>query len=332
MQRNSILPLLLLAVPVLSQAQPVLTFANTAPTPGSSFTLHYGPYVSPGEAGADRHWDLSALQTDSTVFIERVQPGTTPNGTAFPGATVAEVGSEATMYFRSASDGVYFVGSDADLVIYNTDQAKYLPFPCTYQTSWTDAFAAEFEVEDIQVFRSGQVSGVADGYGSLTMPSGTESNVLRVHWHEETLDSTDLFSMRTVYDSYLFYGVGRSYPLAQLVTTSVEFFDQTSTITYAQWVDEVSTGTPEPTHVDRQLDLYPVPTQGILHFNLPPTFSGTPLIVITDAAGRTVRGLPTARWSGSTGRLDLSGLAPGLYQFTAIDEHGQRAVRSMVVE
>ncbi|MFN8408309.1 MAG: hypothetical protein U0V45_03085 [Flavobacteriales bacterium] len=96
-----------IAIASFAHAQPVLTFTGNAPAPGSTRTLHYGPYVSPGGSGANQNWDLSALTTDSTILIQHVQPGTTPNGASFPGSTVAETGAAATMFFRSASDGVY---------------------------------------------------------------------------------------------------------------------------------------------------------------------------------------------------------------------------------
>lgn len=330
MKHTSTLALLLLAAS-FTQAQPVLTFADNAPVAGSSFILHYGPYLTPGNAGAGQTWDLSALATDSVVFIQRVAPGTTPNGASFPGTTVAETGDVAAMYFRSANDGMYLVGSDADLVIFYSDQAKYLPFPCTYQTNWTDDFASVFEVDDTEIFRSGTVNGTADGYGTLHLPSGTENDVLRIHWHEETIDSTQLFSFLSVYDSYLYYAVGRSYPLVQLVTTSVTFMGQTTTTSYAQWVDALSTGTEERTDAS-DLPMYPVPAQGVLHFSLPLTFSGTPVINLTDAAGRSVRNLAPPTMDGRSGQLDVSGLAPGVYLFTAIDAFGQRAARTMVIE
>lgn len=332
MKRSSTL-FLILATSGLSQAQPVLTQAANAPTAGTSYTMHYGAYVAPGAAGANQHWDLSALVSDSTNLIQLVQPSSTPNGTSFPGATVSETGATATMYFRTAPDGMYFVGSDADLVIVNSDQAKYLPFPCTYQTAWSDDFASTFEAEDFQVFRSGTLTGMVDGYGSVILPSGTENNVLRIRWHEETIDSTEFFVMHTTYDSYLFYAVGRSYPLAQLVTATASFLGQTTTITYAQWVGGLSTNTPEMPEVSTpEVDLYPVPTSGLLNFTLPASFSGTPLITITNTAGRTVRQLPGAKWNGRGGQVDVGTLAAGIYTLTAIDENGHRAARTFVVQ
>lgn len=330
MKRSTTLALFI-AIASFAHAQPVLTFTGNAPAPGSTRTLHYGPYVSPGGSGAIQNWDLSALTTDSTILIQHVQPGTTPNGASFPGSTVAETGAAATMFFRSASDGVYLVGSDADLVIPYTDQARYLPFPCTYQTNWTDDFASVFDSDGFNVFRSGTVDGTADGYGTVTMPFGTVDDVLRVHWHEETTDSTLLFTMQHTYDGYLYYVAGSSHPLAQLVSESVTFMGQTTTHNHAQWVADVSTQVPNDA-VLPVASLYPVPTYDILNFNLPASFSGLPLISITDAQGRSVLERSMVQVDGRSGRADVSSLAPGTYHLTATDELGQRAARSFLVE
>jgi hypothetical protein len=324
---------LLLAAAASVQAQPVLTFPANAPMPGNSCTLHFSPYVDPGAPGANQSWDLSTLASDSTVLIQHVAPTSTDNGASFPGATVAETGTGANMYFRSASDGIYFVGSDADgLVIFNSDQGKYLPFPCTYQSTWTDQSEAQYSSEDFESHRHTMITGTVDGYGSVAMPSGTATDVLRVHWHEETTDSTDFFTILSVNDSYIFYSASRSYPLAQLITASVSFPGATNTVQYARWVDDITTGIPTVDNSAGKPELYPVPTSGILNFNLPTTMSGRPLITITDGQGRPVRALRPTQLSDRGGHMDLSGLAPGIYHFSAIDEQGQRSERDFVIQ
>ena len=317
----------------LANAQPVLTFSGNAPVAGTSYTLHYSPYVSPGQAGADQAWNLAALGTDSMDVIQLVLPAATANGPSFPGSTVAETGAAASMYWRAAADGMYFVGSDAsDLLIVNSDEGKYLPFPCTYQTTWSDDVIAAFTSDGFDVFRNGTITGTADGYGTLTMPFGNVNDVLRIHWHEETSDSTEFFVFESVYDSYLYYAAGQSYPLVQLVSTSITFMGQTTTTEYAQWVDELNTGATGTSGPEHGMDLFPVPVSGTLNISLPEHFSGSPLLAITDAEGRTVRGGRNASVTGRRGSIDVVDLAAGMYQLTAVDENGQRATRRFIVD
>ena len=88
--------LFILAIVTGVQAQPVLTFPENAPVPGTSYLLHFGPFVDPGSAGADQTWDLSGLTTDSTMNIVLAAPGMVIGNEAFPGATVAETPAAPT--------------------------------------------------------------------------------------------------------------------------------------------------------------------------------------------------------------------------------------------
>lgn len=315
-------------------AQPVLTFAAQAPQPGISYDMRYSPFVPPGAAGANQVWDLTALSTDSTRLIQLVAPANTPNGALFAASTVAETGSAAVMYFRSASDGVFNVGSDADgLLIVNSDQGRYLPFPCTYQTSWTDAVAAQFTVDGFDIARSGTITGEADGFGTLILPTGSVGNVLRIHWIQEIVDASAFFDMTTTTDSYLYYAVGQPYPLAQLVSTTITMMGNTITEQYAQWVGgDLSTALPAQRSDVNEADVFPVPAHDRLSFNLPKHFSGTPLITVSDPSGKRVKHLGPMMLSGGNGQLDVSGLAPGIYVLSAIDELGQRATARFVVQ
>jgi hypothetical protein len=317
----------------LAHAQPVLTHAGNAPQPGTTYTMRYGPYVQPGSAGVNQTWDLSGLVTDSTRMIMLVQPAATQHGTSFSSSTVAETGADAVMYFRSATDGVYFVGSEADgLLIVHSDQGSYLPFPCTYQTEWTDAVAAQFTVDGIDVDRTGTITGVADGHGTLILPTGEVNDVLRIHWHQEIQDVSPFFAFGTITDSHLFYVSGQSYPLVQLVTTTSTFFGQTTTMQHAQWVGDLSTGISATQGASQGMNVYPVPARDRLMFNLPVHFSGSPLITITDGNGRRVQGLRAVKVTGTQGHADVSGLPAGVYHFLAIDELGQRATARFIVQ
>lgn len=323
----------LMASATLTNAQPVLTFPSNVPTLGTSHTIHASVYRSPGSAGADQNWDLSELTSDSITLVQYVAPGTTVNGALFPNSTVAQTGDDVNLYYRGASDGLYLMGTHADevLIIYS-DEAKHLPFPCAYQTSWTDQSAAEFEIQGFTDHRSGSITGTADGYGTLTLPNGTYDNVLRIHLLEELVDSTEFFTFQTVNERYIFFSAAYSYPLALVNTTLLSIFGQTDTIRSAQWMEDPGTAVPRVERDSDQLDLFPVPASDILHFTWPEIMNGQPVVSITDAQGRTVRNLPGFRMQGRSGQLDLRGLPPGIYQFAAIDEQGKRAVRKFVIQ
>ncbi|MEO8591567.1 MAG: T9SS type A sorting domain-containing protein [Flavobacteriales bacterium] len=323
----------ILALAAAANAQPVLTFATNGSAPGSSYTLRYGPYVDQGTSGADQTWDLSALATDSMDVITLVDPATTTNGATFPTATVAETGGDAVMYFRTAADGMYLAGSDADgLLIPYSDEGKYLVFPCNYTDTWSDDAAAEFDVQGTLVTRTATITGEADGYGTLIMPTWSASDVLRIHWHEEADDATDLFTVQSVYDSYLYFVVGQSYPIAQLVHTELTILGNTTILEHAQWVDELSTGTMEHARATDRIEVFPMPAQETVNITLPATMHGACTFSVADVQGRTMSSLPATELSNGKGTLDVSTLTPGLYLLTATDVLGTIATARLVVE
>ncbi len=310
------------ALALTAHAQPVLTFTDNAPMPGQSYILRYSPFVDPGASGANQTWDLSSLVTDSLDNLLLVDPTTTMNGASFPTATVAETGADAIMYWRSAADGMYLTGSDAgDALIPYSDEGRYLPYPCAYLDNWNDSVASQFDIQGIQVDRAGFIEGEADGHGTLIMPTWSVTDVLRVHWHEETTDAAPLFDVVSLYDSYLYFVVGQSYPIVQVVHTEVTILGQTEVHEHAQWVDELSTYAREMTSSTEGLTVYPVPANDVIRVTLPRGMRASTLLSIIDANGRT---MTTLSAGDALSGIDISGLAPGIYQITANDGNAAR--------
>lgn len=316
-----------LAFTLTVQAQPTLTFATNAPVAGTAYTIERGPYVSPGNAGAMQSWDLSGLTSDSTAALQLVVPSSTTNGASFPTATVAEVSDPVTTYYRITADGIGFAGSDdGTSLIVNTPAPRYLAFPCSMGTTWSTPYAATFTYDGNAVFRSGTVSGEADGYGTLAMPWGTVQDVLRIHLMNVVQDSMELFTLDYTYDSYLYYRVGQSYPIAQLVTATIDVgFGQPQVEQFSRWAGEISTGIATPSTANGDLRLYPNPTSGEVTMDVPAGMEANTAVSVTDAAGRLVHQEQALAINGATARLDLRDLAPGLYTVQLTDGRGRRA-------
>jgi len=293
-----------------AHAQPTLTHATNAPTVGTSYTLHYGAYHAPGDAGANATWDLTGLTSDSTALITFVDPATTPEGASFPDATVAQVGGGSTMYYHVAGSGVSLAGSVGDgVVIPYSDMGLYLPFPCTYQTTWSDTEGATFVPDGTPVTRTGTATGTADGHGTLVLPGGTTvANVLRVHWTETVTDATSLFSISYTFNSHLYYVPGVDHPLAQLVESVMNFNGFTDTVRFSQWVDELTLGAAEPEAARPAMRVWPNPASEVLHVAVPD--AGAATLDLYDATGRKVRSVPA---TGPQTTLDVADLPAGLY-------------------
>lgn len=311
-----------------AHAQPTLTFASNAPVVGTQYTLHYdGEYVSPGNAGAMQTWDLTGLATDSIDVLEMVAPSSTTNGDQFPNATVAELSSPVTTYYQVTPEGISFAGSDdGTSLIVNAPMPKYVAFPCTMGSTWSTPHAAEFTYDDNEVFRSGTVSGHADGYGTVIMPWGTVDNVLRIHLQNVMQDSLALFTMDYTYDSYLYYVPGQSYPLAELVTATIDMGFGNPTVTqFCRWTGEISTGVVAMPPTGNELSAYPNPTNDVVNFAVPTGMAANATVTVLDASGRAVQQERPVVMSGSTAQVDLRQLVPGIYTLVIADRDGARA-------
>lgn len=311
-----------------AHAQPTLTFATNAPVIGTQYTLHYdGAYVDPGNAGAMQTWDLTGLATDSIDVLQMVAPSSTPNGGQFPSATIAELSSPVTTYYQVTPDGIRFAGSDdGTSIIANAPMPRYLAFPCTMGSTWSTPHAAQFTLEGMEVFRSGTVTGHADGYGTAIMPWGTVQNVLRIHLQNVMQDSLELFTMDYTYDSYLYYVSGQSYPLAELVTATIDMGFGSPTVTqFCRWTGELSTGVDAPGFAGRNLTVYPNPASDAATIAVPAGMQANPSLTVLDAAGRAVHQQRLEVKGGGLAQVDVRGLMPGIYTLVIIDRAGLRA-------
>lgn len=306
-----------------AHAQPTLTAATSTPQAGTTFTVHFGPYVQPGSAGPDRTWDLSALSTDSSLTAQYVNAANTTNGAQFPTATIAEVNDQVTQYYRVASDGIHFAGSDdGTSLIVHTPQGTYLPFPCTFGTTWSSPQNATFMFDETEVERTGTFTGEVDGYGTLVMPDGSIPNVLRVHWTHELVDDLGFFSIDHTYDSYAFFVAGQAWPIAELATSTLDFGGGPTTQQFSRWSGDISTSFFSRSQV--QLSVFPNPATDALNIMWPADFGPRAAVSIMDAAGRAIMLGRYDAVEGRTQRIDIRAFRPGRYQLIIVSEKGQR--------
>lgn len=88
----------------------------------------------------------------------------------------------------------------------------------------------------------------------------------------------------------------------------------------AHWLVQPLVGLNE--HGSSEMQLYPNPSTGVIHFSGANEGSGSTVSVV-DPTGRVLR---TARYYGDSGTLDLTGLAPGQYEL----QHSSRTSVTMI--
>lgn len=329
MERSSVL-LTFCAINLSVFAQPVLTQATNSPAAGNAYTINFGPYLAPGGAGANQIWNLTTLATDSSLAVQFVPPASTPNAAQFPTATVAEMSTLVTQYYRVAADGIHFAGSDdGTSVIVHAPQGKFLAFPCTFGTSWSTPQNAAFTIEGMPVTRTGTFNGHADGYGTLVMPGATIPNVLRVHWTHTLQDALDLFTISYIYDSYAYFVAGQSHPIVELVTASTDVGSGPIVNQFSRWSGDISTSIKALRKVE--IAVFPNPASDEVNITLPDSFGTASHITIVDMAGRTVLNKMLPGTNTRNARIDVSSLFSGIYQLTVITTDGQRSTVPLVV-
>jgi len=202
-------------------------------------------------------------------------------------------------------DGMYIPNGGIDIPY--SDAENLLQYPVTYNTSYTDNFACTIMGYD----RHGSVSVVADGYGTLIMPYGTVTNVLRVKASETYADYMSGVAV-TNYTSvnYYWYKVGIRNNLFQLSTlnSNGSLYQQ-----YGLYIDGTHVGINEISDKQSSFDCYPNPATDIITMELLQTStSNKNNIIVSDLSGKELIKQELNQFSNKT-EIDISSLSSGIY-------------------
>lgn len=143
---------------------------------------------APGDSGTDVTWDMSTLtETEEQYFLFR-DPSETLWADDFPEATMAGISWEENVtYYKLDDVGLNVVGeasiinqSDTFLLTYDNDET-FIELPQMYNDMTSDEFSGTSSALGFNVPFTGNVNLEVDGEGTLILPNGTYSNVLRYH-------------------------------------------------------------------------------------------------------------------------------------------------------
>jgi hypothetical protein len=213
---------MLLLIATFTTAQPTITTAEL-PIAGTGWvTANDTSYLSailPG--GANANWNYAGLQnhgTDTTLFLSAAG---TPYENDFPGSNlVIDDGSGGWTYFTANSSGLSANGTyDPSFGVVNlTPPSIYCPVPFTFNDTRSATSSAQIDVDsggtNLRINLSIQSTLLADGYGSLTLPNRTYTNVLRIK-------STDLTTFTISIE--LIAGTGIYVPVNSFTSQSTNF-------------------------------------------------------------------------------------------------------------
>lgn len=313
-----------------AHAQPTITSAD-AFSVGDVLTYQGADTtgVDEGSTGMNQTWNFANLTNQGGPSSQTfVSPASTPFGASFPNATAAlDDGGDTYVYYNvtSSQTDLLGIGSPTLLLPYS-DPQKYFQYPFTYNTSFTDNIAATFTLATYPATRTGFVSFLADGYGTLILPTGTVNNVLRIKYIQHDVDAVDYGGGNTIttttdITSYLWMTPGNNNALMSInyITTAVLSFS-TSTKSVSYYPGTINTGLEDPYYAVNSPLLFPNPAsdQATLSFGVPE--AGSVKLTIMNASGQVIRAAQMNLPGGGnvSEKIMLEGLAAGTY-FVSLD-------------
>ena len=218
--------LIMILTIVTSFAQPIINSTDLNPYIGLAVNYYtFTPFpFDGGPSGANVTWDFSGVSPNDSVFANYVNPASTIHGANFPTSTIAsQIVGTGFEYLNANSNFMARVGIDANgIMMPYTDEEKIITYPATYNTTFTDSFVASF-TSSIVFYRRGTVTMTADAWGTLILPWGSVSNVLRVHLIENYKDSSQFTNNNFVSDNYYWVTPGTHFFLCSIATVGSNY-------------------------------------------------------------------------------------------------------------
>lgn len=269
-------------------AQPTLTAATCNPVAGDMYIGHNvsTATLTPGAPGTSVTWNFGTLtQTglDTTMFMTCAA---SPYCDSFSSSNLVGYDNADYTYFIASAAKLTAIGGHSDTsFIHFLDNKDIMRYPFTYNNTFKDSSA----VNSMGLTITFRDVNTADGYGTLVLPSGTYTNVLRVHTSTVT---TYLFSGVPVggdsSETYSWYKPGYHSALMEMN------YDTSGTgtghVTGARYYTgpAYTTGINDANIVANAMQIFPNPATDAVHiaFNLADATDAA--ITISDLTGRTV--------------------------------------------
>lgn len=330
MRKNTLLVIIYsFSIFVQTKAQTVINSAVIPPVGSSTIFIKSNSVklFTPGMTGSSVNWDFSSIDTSAGYYIEKAaKADTTLFYVNFP--PIVNYAVQYTDIFGQP-DFVYHKLDSALFESYGTlnqiytNPQKLMSFPFAYTNQFSDVFSTS----DSTFF--GNTNVIADGFGTLKLPTGIFSNVLRVKTIDRYREITDrdafgkpIDSLMYEGDYYRWYSPGYIGPLldySKLVTyynvgaTRINV-DTTAHLYLSSYYNTVSA----VEEIDNiALSYFPNPVSSVLTIV---TQSELQLVEVYDLSGRRCYSMPI---SGNSASVSFENLAPGMYQCRLINAENQ---------
>jgi hypothetical protein len=266
-------------------AQPVINNTNNIPAVGASFPAKMASISSSqiGTGGINQTWDLTTFGFSTFSAFTYVDPSTTTLGGSFPTADHCfQVGPYST-YIDVQPDGLYFLafnvttsGGTGD---FSSDSRKYIQFPYTYGTSFTETYMEQGISKTVDVSY--------EGYGTLLMPGKTYTNIVR---SKEVESGGEIIT--------------RFYSVNPLTIIGVHF-DSNNTFFWSEVDPSASIN-----ELESLIQISPNPASDVISINVTSLLDE---VLIYDMKGKEMKRISLTELNSSNGEIDVSDLENGAY-------------------
>jgi hypothetical protein len=311
---------------VLANAQTITS--SWVPTVGFSQTHNVvnlsGP-IGPGSAGQGQTWNFAGATSDSSYTETNYSPAEAAGGSNFPLASYATQVSptSGTAFYVGSSVALQLIGSyngdmSGAVVATCSNAMDLMQFPASFSSAFNDPYYVNITTPFLNISIDGTNDVLVDGSGSLTTPTGTYNNVLRVksinNYQYIGLPPAPGTVTNGTTTSYLW--VSPNYPGYMLMNYSIDVqgTESDTTITYSEnpvGIQNVANQT---------LQISPNPANEFVTVGFP---SGAELnrVEVLDLSGRVVA-IETVTGKSNLLTISTTSFTNGMYIVRAVDTKG----------
>jgi hypothetical protein len=304
----------IILIAFVTSAQPTMTSANEAAV---GLTFHYS-YVDSstaveGPSGTNQNWNFSAVIPNGSQHIdEYVTPASTPYAANFPGTNLVQQttdtgGNTVYLYHNATTSmtdlhGMAFDPGGTPYIMDYSNTELLRQYPATYNTTLSDNFSGLATITigpaTINFYRYGSYSYLTDAYGTLTTPTTTYTNTLRIHNNQYITDSMVYVGIPVPTNIIRHYSTSYFWGCTNAGSRLYQFYigyDTTVTSTSTLITKSVSyldavTGIKEtPPYETSSSNVFPNPANKYTTITLNNSVNGTAELSLYDAKGTVVK-------------------------------------------
>lgn len=321
----------LLILALNTKAQQLTTYEHV-PLPGDVHSTYScdSTNVHPGNAGAGTLWDFSTLSVNTNSAI--TYSSTTNSNPTYPGAWVQTTSTNGfSSYYSFTSNNLFYHGGNIPLNIggtpvtatFNyTSPAVYANYPLTLNTTTTSNTAGSYTASIINGTFTGICNLLADGTGTLSLPSRTFTNVLRVVTSQTITSNTGFGSMVVNLDNYEYYETNSNVKYPLLTISVLKTVGPGANSNYDKMVSVLNgysmVGLKEIEKKQVNISLFPNPASDNISFYTTSTLAKN--VQIFDITGKFVNEFP---FENNLAAADINSLNAGIYYYSVIDKNKQ---------